>query len=86
MSEIKKHFNIKDIEYKYNGIVLKIPNCPEPVLLWSLNARGENFIEGYTDRFGKIDFSIDNNYDYYYNKQPDRKVFNQYLSDNLNDL
>jgi hypothetical protein len=80
LDEIKKHFNIRDIEYKDNGILLKMVTCPDPIKLF---ISSPDFIIGY-NTFGQIDFNYD--YDYYYDKEPDRKLFNQYLSDNLNDL
>jgi hypothetical protein len=83
ISEIKKYYNIRDIEYKNNGIFLKMVNCPEPVLLWSLNDK--DFIEGYTNIYDKINFRV-SDYQDYYDKDPDRKLFNEYLSENLNDL
>lgn len=79
IGELRKHFNIRSIEHTNRGIYLKMVTCPEPIILFGTSP---DFIDKYSEIVGEIDFDYDN----YYDREPDMKVFNEYLSDNIANL
>jgi hypothetical protein len=81
VGEIKHFFGVTDITYQNDGIYLKLSKCPEIIILWGIN--DSSFINGYCEKFGKIDYNY-SNYEFY--GDIDLNVFNEYLTDNLHGM
>jgi hypothetical protein len=83
VGEIKDFFGVTNITYQDDRIYLKLNKCPEPIILLGIGSDWATFINGYCEKFGKIDYNYPN---YGFDGNIDLNVFNEYLTDNLHGM